>query len=364
MINKLGAQANYFKFDSHSAVVPSSATASASFVRTKMATFTGAERACCVLFFHETNSATSVQRRFRTEYGRVLPSRPSIYSWHKNFVETGCCVRHEKSPCRPQVIDATVEQNFLIPQIDEDEQQDAPFCYQQDGAPPHYLTDVRDFLNGRFPDNIVKRRIDDMAKDIKNQVVDAIKKSPFFAIRLDESTDIAQCSHLLVYVRYIENERMKDELMFSTELLTTTKAVDVMEAVSDFFKKHELSWQKLIGVCTDGAPSMLGSRSGFVQLVKEKNADVVGIHCFIHRQALAAKTLPNEPNAVLKLCIKVVNYVKNSALNTRLFKILCEDLGSDHKTLLFHTEVRWLSKGNMLGRLFELRDEVITFLAQ
>ncbi|XP_046671048.1 protein FAM200B-like [Homalodisca vitripennis] len=157
---------------------------------------------------------------------------------------------------------------------------------------------------------------------------------------------------------------MKDELMFSTELLTTTKAVDVMEAVSDFFKKHELSWQKLIGVCTDGAPSMLGSRSGFVQLVKEKNADVVGIHCFIHRQALAAKTLPNELNAVLKLCIKVVNYVKNSALNTRLFKILCEDLGSDHKTLLFHTEVRWLSKGNLLGRLFELRDEVITFLAQ
>lgn len=107
---------------------------------------------------------------------------------------------------------------------------------------------------------------------------------------------------------------------------------------------------------------MLGSRSGFVQLVKEKNAEVTGIHCFIHRQALAAKTLPNELNAVLKQCIKIVNYIKNSALNTRLFKTLCEDLGSDHKTLLFHTQVRWLSKGNMLDRLFDLRDEVITFL--
>lgn len=209
-------------------------------------------------------------------------------------------------------------------------------------------------------DNSVKRRIDDMAEDITNQVVDAIKQSPFFAIQLDESTDIAQCSQLIVYVRYIENERMKDELLFSTELVTTTKAVDVMKAMSDFFNKYELSWQKLMGVCTDGAPSMLGSRSGFVQLVREKNADVTGIHCFIHRQALAAKTLPNELNAVLKLCIKVVNYIKNSALNTRLFKTLCEDL--DHKTLLFHTEVRWLSKGNMLARLFELRDEVITFL--
>ncbi|KAG8260407.1 hypothetical protein J6590_097769 [Homalodisca vitripennis] len=95
--------ANYFKFDSRSALVPSSATVSASFVCTKMATLTGAERARCVLLFHETNAATSVQRRFRTEYGRDPPSRPSIYSWHKNFVETGCCVRHEISPGRPQV---------------------------------------------------------------------------------------------------------------------------------------------------------------------------------------------------------------------------------------------------------------------
>ena len=42
--------------------------------------------------------------------------------------------------------------------------------------------------------------------------------------------------------------------------------------------------------------------------------------------------------------------------------MLCEDLGTEHKTLLFHTEVRWLSKGNMLARLFELRNEVNQFL--
>ncbi|KAG8273110.1 hypothetical protein J6590_027448 [Homalodisca vitripennis] len=43
---------------------------------------------------------------------------------------------------------------FLIPQIDEGEQQDAPFYYQQDGAPPHYLTDaglsVQDQLRGHL----------------------------------------------------------------------------------------------------------------------------------------------------------------------------------------------------------------------
>lgn len=75
-----------------------------------MATFTGAERARCVLLYHETNSATAVQRRFRTEYQKEPPSRPTIYSWHKNFIETGCAVVHSKSPGRPGVSNAVVEQ--------------------------------------------------------------------------------------------------------------------------------------------------------------------------------------------------------------------------------------------------------------
>ncbi|XP_064098729.1 zinc finger BED domain-containing protein 5-like [Macrobrachium nipponense] len=39
-----------------------------------------------------------------------------------------------------------------------------------------------------------------------------------------------------------------------------------------------------------------------------------------------------------------------------------EDMESEHEALLFHTNVRWLSKGNMLGRLYELREEVAIFL--
>ncbi|CAB3237619.1 unnamed protein product [Arctia plantaginis] len=41
--------------------------------------------------------------------------------------------------------------------------------------------------NSQIPlsDNTVKRRIDDMAEDIKNQVVKAVKESCFFAIQLE-----------------------------------------------------------------------------------------------------------------------------------------------------------------------------------
>ena len=65
---------------------------------------------------------------------------------------------------------------------------------------------------------------------------------------------------------------------------------------------------------------------------------------------------------VLNMAIKVVNYIKAGALNSRLFKLLCKDMESEHEALLYHTNVRWLSKGNMLGRLYELREEVAIFL--
>ncbi|XP_072377778.1 protein FAM200A-like [Diabrotica undecimpunctata] len=91
---------------------------------------------------------------------------------------------------------------------------------------------------------------------------------------------------------------------------------------------------------------------------KKKNPRIIGSHCIIHRQSLASQTLPEPLNVTLNLAIKIVNHIKSSVLNTRLFQALCQELNSDQETLLFHTEVRWLSKGNMLARLFNLKSEV------
>jgi hypothetical protein len=57
-----------------------------------------------------------------------------------------------------------------------------------------------------------------------------------------------------------------------------------------------------------------------------------------------------------------MNFVKARPLNSRLFPVLCEEMQADHKLLLFHSKVRWLSRGKVLKRLFELRKDVRRFL--
>lgn len=65
---------------------------------------------------------------------------------------------------------------------------------------------------------------------------------------------------------------------------------------------------------------------------------------------------------VMDDAIKIINFIKSELLKSKHFKILCDDMGSLHRTLLFDTEVRWLSRGRAFTRLMELRTEDLSFL--
>lgn len=99
-----------------------------------------------------------------------------------------------------------------------------------------------------------------------------------------------------------------------------------------------------VGICTDGAPSRVGSIKGFVTLAKTKNPNIISTHCFLHRESLASKTLPLALKTVLDQVINMVNYIKSRPLKTRLFKQLCKSMEAQYESLLLHTEIRWLSR--------------------
>ena len=80
-----------------------------------------------------------------------------------------------------------------------------------------------------------------MSLDAKQQVIEEIKASPFFVFQVDKSTDVALCSQLVVFVRYIHEYDIKNEFLFCTSLKTTTKSEDVTEKIFTFFDRLHYS---------------------------------------------------------------------------------------------------------------------------
>ncbi|XP_075696915.1 protein FAM200C-like [Rhinoderma darwinii] len=211
----------------------------------------------------------------------------------------------------------------------------------------------------------ISDRIEDMSKDILAQVVAYLISSPAkFSLQLDETTDFSNLSQLAVFVRYVKDDVIKEDFLFCKPLTTTTKAADVKKLVDDFFKDNNLSWDMVSAVCSDGAPVMLGRKSGFGALVKADAPHIIVTHCILHRHELSTKTLPPKLAEVLKIVVECVNYVRNSALRHRIFSELCKEMGSEFEVLLYHSNVRWLSRGQVLNRVFALRVELALFLQE
>ena len=72
-----------------------------------------------------------------------------------------------------------------------------------------------DSVNGRIPE---------LSENILSQVVSKIQKSMFcfFAIQLDETTDVANLAELCGYVRYIHERHLEEEFLFCSPLTTRT----------------------------------------------------------------------------------------------------------------------------------------------
>ena len=74
-------------------------------------------------------------------------------------------------------------------------------------------TSAKKIQHVSLSNDTIKRRISLISTDVKQQVMHKIKASPVFSIQFDESVVVPSCSQLLVFVRYVHMEDVKEEFL-------------------------------------------------------------------------------------------------------------------------------------------------------
>ena len=216
----------------------------------------------------------------------------------------------------------------------------------------------------------VSRRIQEIGQNISDQLSKA-KSFMCFSLAFDESSDIKDTAQLAEFIRGVSSElSVHEDLLGLVSLRGRTRGVDIKEAVVRLLyeKIPDLSLNKLCGLTTDGCPSMTGKENDAVILLKKDaqqsfpHQDILNVHCIIHQESLRAKTL--KMDHVMDVVIKCVNEIRTKALKYRQFQSILEEVGAEYGDLIYHCDVRWLSRGKVLERFQNLLEEFRQFLRE
>ncbi|CAI5535877.1 unnamed protein product [Closterium sp. Naga37s-1] len=116
---------------------------------------------------------------------------------------------------------------------------------------------------------------------VARQLVD-VKESAWYSLSFDESTDRARGKHLIVYVTFERGEAVVSQFLALLSL-ERCDAAALYDTIVKCLWSKDMSMDKLVGVSTDGASVMTGSKNGVVALLRKRCPWLVAIHCVAHR---------------------------------------------------------------------------------
>ena len=138
----------------------------------------------------------------------------------------------------------------------------------------------------RFTSSAIQNEIlKDMAMHILRPIVKNIKKSSYYSIMADETTDIINKEQFVICIRWVDNDLNANEDFIGLHELSVTNAETLAFILKDVVLRLGLDPERLRGQCYDGCSTMMGKKSGVATTIKtELNGNALAIHC--HARAL------------------------------------------------------------------------------
>ncbi|GBM31565.1 hypothetical protein AVEN_11740-1 [Araneus ventricosus] len=118
---------------------------------------------------------------------------------------------------------------------------------------------------------------------IQSQIVRNVRKSIFYSVLADETTDISQIEQFSLCVRYFEDQsyKIKEDFVTFVPVYDVTGA-GLANTVLETLSILGLDLKKMRGQGYDGAATMRGQLRGVQDSIKEKLPQLLYTHCSSH----------------------------------------------------------------------------------
>ena len=85
-----------------------------------------------------------------------------------------------------------------------------------------------------------------MSKQLNDKVRDIR-----FALQMDEAIDSNKDCLLITYVRFIDEDDLREELLFCKKVLGRATAEELFKIIDTYLKEANLKWKDCVGIYTD-----------------------------------------------------------------------------------------------------------------
>ena len=133
----------------------------------------------------------------------------------------------------------------------------------------------------RFTSSAIQNEIlEDMAILIPWPMVKNIKKSSYYSIMADKTTDIINKEQFVICIRWVDNDLNANEDLIGLHELSVTNEEVLAFILKDVVLRLGLDPEHLRGQCNGGCSTMMGKNSGVVTTIKkELNRNALAIYC-------------------------------------------------------------------------------------
>lgn len=202
---------------------------------------------------------------------------------------------------------------------------------------------------------------------IQSQIVTNVRKSIFYSVLADETTDISQVEQFSLCVRYVDDSSYK----IREDFLTFVPVYDVTgtalaKTVLDTLSSLGFDLNKLRGQGYDGAATMRGHFRGVQACIRQTLPLALYTHCSSHTLNLCLSDASNIPpiRNCMGIIKEVCGFFHMSAKRTEILKLTISECCPEQKKkkLISLCETRWVERHDSVLLFKELLEPIMLSL--